>query len=135
VGLFVLKLLLANGIKNIVATAGSMSRIEKLHQLGLPKDSIINYRKENLTEIIKRRSNQQGINVAIDAVGQHLSEVAAAVLKPYGTYIDITHFTTAAARDQLFSSAAQIINIQLYPRAKTKLSLFQKWAESDQTQY
>ncbi len=118
-----------------MATAGSMSRIEKLHQLGLPKDSIINYRKENLTEIIKRRSNQQGINVAIDAVGQHLSEVAAAVLKPYGTYIDITHFTTAAARDQLFSSAAQIINIQLYPRAKTKLSLFQKWAESDQTQY
>jgi NADPH:quinone reductase-like Zn-dependent oxidoreductase len=69
--LFVLKLLLANGIKNIVATAGSMSSIEKLHQLGLQKtaSSII---EKNLTEIIKRRSNQQGINVAIDAVGQHL---------------------------------------------------------------
>ncbi|QMV68917.1 NADP-dependent oxidoreductase [Sphingobacterium paramultivorum] len=118
VGLFVLKLLLANGIKNIVATAGSMSSIEKLHQLGLQKDSIINYRKENLTEIIKRRSNQQGIDVAIDAVGQHLSEVAAAVLKPYGTYIDITHFTTTAARDQLFSSAAQIINISNFTHAQ-----------------
>lgn len=117
VGLFVLKLLLANGIKNIMATAGSMS-IEKLHQLGLQKDSIINYRKENLTEIIMRRSNQQGIDVAIDAVGQRLSEVAAAVLKPYGTYIDITHFTTAAARDQLFSSAAQIINISNFIHAQ-----------------
>ena len=117
VGLFVLKLLLANGIKNIMATAGSMS-IEKLHQLGLQKDSIINYRKENLTEIIMRRSNQQGIDVAIDAVGQRLSEVAAAVLKPYGTYIDFTHFTTAAARDQLFSSAAQIINISNFIHAQ-----------------
>ncbi|HAE67978.1 MAG TPA: NADP-dependent oxidoreductase, partial [Sphingobacterium sp.] len=118
VGLFALKLLLANGIKNIVATAGSMGSIEKLRQLGLQKDSVINYRNENLTEIIKLKSNQQGIDVAIDAVGQHLSEVAAAVLKPYGTYIDITHFTTAAARDQLFSSAAQIINISNFIHAQ-----------------
>jgi len=118
VGLFVLKLLLANGINNIIATAGNATSFERLHQLGLNTDNIIDYKQYNLIEILKNKINNQGFDFSIDAVGHALSETSAVVLKPYGCYIDITHFTTTSARDTLFSSAAKIINISNFIHAQ-----------------
>jgi len=135
VSLFLLKLLLAHGIKNIIATAGNAISIERLHRLGLTNENIIDYKQENLIEILKNKVNNQGFDFCVDAVGNTLSETAAAVLKPYGCYIDITHFTTASARDTLFSSAAKIINISNFIHAQNLNYTYFKQALNRITNY
>jgi len=118
VGLFILKLLLVNGIKNIMATAGNTTSIQRLRELGLNNENIVDYKQGNLIEILKNKMNNHGFDFCIDAVGHALSETSATLLKPHGCYIDITHFTTASARDTLFSSAAKIINISNFIHAQ-----------------
>ncbi len=135
VGLFLLKLLLANGIKNIIVTAGNAIGIERLHQLGLTNDNIIDYKQDNLIDLLKNKIHNQRFDFCIDAVGNTLSEVAAAVLKPYGCYIDITHFTTTSARDTLFSSAAKIINISNFIHAQNLNYIYFKQALNRLTNY
>lgn len=135
VGLFLLKLLLANGIKNIIVTAGNAISMERLHQLELTNDNIIDYKQDNLIDILKSKIHNRGFDFCVDAVGNALSETAAAVLKPYGCYIDVTHFTTASARDMLFSSAAKIINISNFIHAQNLNYIYFKQALNRITDY
>ncbi|ROH91312.1 NADP-dependent oxidoreductase [Chryseobacterium cucumeris] len=114
VGSFLIKLLLANNIRQIIATVGSEENRQMLLNLGLKSPQIINYRDENLIENILKANNDQPFEYGIDLVGNYMSEVIAEVLKINGTYVDVTALVTRDAHETLFNKGTMIMNISNY---------------------
>lgn len=120
VGSFLIKLLLAHNIRQVIATVGSEQNRQMLLKLGLKDDQIINYREENLIENILKANNDQPFEFGIDLVGNSMSEVTAEVLKINGTYVDVTALVTKNAHEMLFNKGTLIMNISNYTYGMVK---------------
>ncbi|WPU97921.1 NADP-dependent oxidoreductase [Mucilaginibacter sp. cycad4] len=114
VGRFLIKLLKANGISNIIATAGSEQSIAALQSLGLNAGQIINYNQPHLKDLLIAANNGVRFDYAVDLVGGIMAETAANVLKMNGNYVDITFLSTSITREILFDKGANIINVAAY---------------------
>ncbi|WP_454046662.1 NADP-dependent oxidoreductase [Chryseobacterium sp. Marseille-Q8038] len=114
VGSFLIKLLLAHNIRQVIATVGNEENRQMLIKLGLKDHQIINYREENLIENILKANNDQPFEFGIDLVGNSMSEVTAEVLKINATYVDVTALVTKDAHEMLFNKGTLIMNISNY---------------------
>ncbi|MFC0515553.1 zinc-binding alcohol dehydrogenase family protein [Mucilaginibacter angelicae] len=114
VGRFLIKLLRAQGISNIIATAGSEQSIKTLYSLGLSSTEVINYNQEDLAGKIITANGEELFDYVVDIVGGSISETAATVLKTNGNYIDITFLGTELTRQILFDKGATTCNIAAY---------------------
>lgn len=114
VGRFLIKLLKANGISNIIAAAGSEQSITALQQLGLNPGQIINYNQPGLNKLLIAANNGSRFDYTVDIVGGTMAEVAADVLKMNAKYVDITFLGTPLTRETLFDKGANILNIAAY---------------------
>ncbi|MBE9463978.1 zinc-binding alcohol dehydrogenase family protein [Dyadobacter subterraneus] len=114
VGIVLVKILLAMGFKNIIVTAGNQQSIHQLLKKGLKENQIINYKNEDLQELILGANNQNFYDHCIDLVGAEMSEICAKVLITNGNYADVTALSTEIARENLFNKGATIINISNY---------------------
>ncbi|CAD0224050.1 NADP-dependent oxidoreductase [Chryseobacterium sp. JV274] len=114
VGSFLIKLLLAHNIPQVIATVGSEENRQMLLNLGLKSHQIVNYRDKNLIENILKANNDQPFEFGIDLVGNYMSEVTAEVLKINGTYVDVTALVTKDAHETLFNKGTLIMNISNY---------------------
>ena len=114
VGTILIKLLLANGNKNIYTTAGNNESINHLKNIGLREDNIINYRTGNILKILKEKNNNEYFEYTIDLVGGKMSEVCAELTAVFGTYINVAFLATKNARDLLFDKATTVVNIANY---------------------
>ncbi|WP_426480636.1 NADP-dependent oxidoreductase [Chryseobacterium sp. R2ACT005] len=114
VGSFLIKLLLAHNIPQVIATVGSEENRQMLLNLGLKSHQIVNYRDKNLIENILKANNNQPFEFGIDLVGNYMSEVTAEVLKINGTYVDVTALVTKDAHETLFNKGTLIMNISNY---------------------
>ncbi|WP_289662140.1 NADP-dependent oxidoreductase [Flavobacterium panacagri] len=114
VGNMLVKLLIANGYKNIVVTAGNENSIASLIDLGVQPQKIINYKKEEIYERALSLNENKNYDFVVDLVGNHTAEIGAGLLKTNGIYVDVTNFSTAESRGILFSKGAAILNISNY---------------------
>ncbi len=120
VGSFLIKLLLAHNIRQIITTVGSEENRQILLKLGLKEHQIINYKEENLIQNILKANNNQPFEYGIDLVGNYMSEVTAEVLKINGTYVDVTALVTKEAHEILFNKGNLIMNISNYTYGMVK---------------
>ncbi|KIO75666.1 alcohol dehydrogenase [Pedobacter lusitanus] len=114
VGMALIKILVAKGYQRIIATAGNAESKNQLLKAGLKKEQIIDYKTENLAEVILAHNNGQLFHYCIDLVGDKMSLISAQVIATNGTYADVTALTTADAREGLFHKGAVIVNISNY---------------------
>jgi NADPH:quinone reductase-like Zn-dependent oxidoreductase len=114
VGAFLIRLLKAHGIHQIVTTAGNRMSRAALLSMGLSHSQIMNYRDDHLREAILALYPGRSIDFSVDLVGGPLSLVAAEVLKFQGVYSDITFLAPEATREVLFERGATIVNIANY---------------------
>ncbi|MDB5150637.1 MAG: alcohol dehydrogenase [Mucilaginibacter sp.] len=114
VGRFLIKLLKANGVSNITATAGSEQSIAALQNLGLNSGQIVNYNQPDLRDLLITSNNGNRFDYAVDLVGGTIAETTADVLKMNGSYVDITFLGTSITREILFDNGANILNIAAY---------------------
>ncbi|SEO74564.1 NADPH:quinone reductase [Mucilaginibacter gossypiicola] len=114
VGRFLIKLLKANGVSNIVATAGSGESIAALQSLGLGSGQIINYNQPGLKDLLIAANHGKRFDYAVDLVGGTIAETTADVLRMNGNYVDVTFLGTVVTREILFDKGANILNIAAY---------------------
>ncbi|MGY0037788.1 NADP-dependent oxidoreductase [Pedobacter sp. NJ-S-72] len=114
VGMALIKILIAKGYKKVIVTTGNEESKNQLLKTGLKKEQLIDYKIENLSEVIIDRNEGQLFNHCIDLVGGQMSLICAQVIITNGTYADVTALTTASAREGLFHKGAVIVNISNY---------------------
>lgn len=92
IGLLCLKLLVAQGIKTIVAgTSDDSIRLEKALEYGAAR--VVKVDTENLDEIIKSETDGEGADLAIECAGVEGSvRNCMKSLKPLGCYVQVGHF-------------------------------------------
>ena len=92
IGLLCLKLLVAEGIRTIVAaTSADRLRSEAARSIGA--DQIINIDEENLLEGIQDATQGRGVDVAFECAGVRGSAAGCLeALKPLGTYVQVGIF-------------------------------------------
>jgi alcohol dehydrogenase len=114
VGNMLVKLLIANGYKNSIVTAGNENSINALLSLGVKPEKIINYKKDKIYETALSLNENKNFDIVVDLVGNSTAEIGAKLLKTNGVYIDVTNFSTPESRGILFSKGATILNISNY---------------------
>lgn len=120
VGSFLVKILVAHKIKNIIATAGNEESTKLLLNMGLKENHIVNYKLPNLRDNLIKANNNLTFDIGIDLVGNEIAEITAELLKINGTYVDATFMTTAKSREMLFNKGSSILNISNYAHSMTK---------------
>jgi L-iditol 2-dehydrogenase len=92
IGLLCLKLLVAEGIRTIVAaTAADVLRCEAARDIGA--DRIINVDEEDLLEGIRVATRGRGVDVAFECAGVQRSAAACLeALRPLGSYVQVGIF-------------------------------------------
>lgn len=114
VGAFLIKLLKAHQIHQVVTTAGNTISHDALLELGLADNQVIDYKAPELLKTVAAVYPGQPFDFSIDLVGGSLSEIAAEVLKLNGIYADVTFLATEKARETLFDNGATIVNVANY---------------------
>lgn len=114
VGNMLVKLLIANGYKNFVVTAGNENSSNALISLGVKTEKIINYKKDEIYETALFLNENKNFDFVVDLVGNSTAETGARLLKTNGVYVDVTNFSTPESRGILFSKGASILNISNY---------------------
>ncbi len=92
IGLLCAKLLLAQGIKTIVAgTSDDPFRLEAARQYGVARTVKVD--QEDLTAIIAEETNGTGVDLAIECAGAEASvQNCMKALRPLGHYVQVGHF-------------------------------------------
>jgi alcohol dehydrogenase len=114
VGSMLVKILAANGYKNIIVTAGNENSITSLLNLGIKAEKIINYRKEEIYKTALSLNENKNFDFVVDLVGNSTAEIGARLLKTNGVYVDVTNLSTPESSGILFSKGATILNISNY---------------------
>ncbi len=89
IGLLCLKLLVAEGVKTIVAgVAGDDARLEAARRIGAA--TVVNVAQSNLSEIIREETGGKGVDVALECAG-HPSSVRNCLqsVRPRGQYTQV----------------------------------------------
>lgn len=111
VGNFFLKLLLHAGNQQLLVTYGNEIAKDKLLRMGLRSEQLVDYRSDDLEELLYAQNGERRFDVIVDCVGNRLAERVAPLLATGGFYIDVTHFVTPTASDALFTAGATILSI------------------------
>ena len=92
IGLLCLKMLLAHGLKVIVAgTSEDDLRLEMARKYGAARTVVVD--QENLTEVIASETDGQGVALAIETAGAEASvRNCMESLRPLGHYVQVGHF-------------------------------------------
>lgn len=92
IGLLVLKLLAAQGVRTLVAgTAEDKIRLQKAMEYGAAGTIVVD--RDNFLEIIAEKTKGRGIDVAFETAGAEGSvRNCLDVLRPLGHYIQVGHF-------------------------------------------
>lgn len=93
---------------HVIALAGSQAKCDRLRALGL--DRVIDYRKENLDEVLKREY-PKGIDIAYDSVGGEIFDILLDHLANHGRII-ISGYTAEVGKP---------VDMSPRPRPWTKL--------------
>ncbi len=112
VGTILIKLLLANGNKNIYTTSGNNDSTNHLKNIGIDKSNIVDYKKDDIINTLKEKNGN--FEYVIDLVGGSMSEICAELIDIFGTYVDVTFLATGNAKEMLFDKATTIVNIANY---------------------
>lgn len=91
-GLMCLKLLVAQGLKTIVAgAAADLQRLELARKLGAA--TVVNASQQDLDTIVKEETDGLGVDIAFECAGAGGSAVNCLnVLRPLGCYTQVGHF-------------------------------------------
>jgi L-iditol 2-dehydrogenase len=94
IGLLCLRLLVAAGVKTIVAgTDADVVRLERASQIGA--DSVINVSQQDLLQHIQAETDGFGVDVAFECAGAAASvRNCLNVVRPLGHYTQVGHFGT-----------------------------------------
>jgi L-iditol 2-dehydrogenase len=92
IGLLCLKLLVAMGIKTVVAgTDADLIRLERASQIGA--DSVINVSQQDLLQHIQEETDGFGVDVAFECAGAAASvKNCLSAVRPLGHYTQVGHF-------------------------------------------
>lgn len=120
VGAMLIKILLANNFSKFIVTAGNMGSIAALKEIGVKDHQIINYKTAEVITVALEKNSQLEFDYVVDLVGGPIAESAAGLVRPNGTYLDVTALSTAASREILFNKGTVIINISNYVYAFQK---------------
>jgi L-iditol 2-dehydrogenase len=92
IGLMCLKLLVADGVRVIVAgTAGDAVRREKAREIGAHR--VVDVDAEDLAEIVREETGGRGVDLAFECAGAAASARACLdALRPLGTYVQVGIF-------------------------------------------
>lgn len=120
VGIMLIKMLLFNQFHNFIVTAGNAQSIAALKEIGVKEHQIINYKIMDVATQALRSNQDREFDYVVDMVGNEMAEIAGSMLKPNGTYVDVTALSTAASREILFNKGAVILNISNYVYALRK---------------
>jgi L-iditol 2-dehydrogenase len=92
IGLMCLKLLLAQGIKTIVAGTGAdRLRLEFARQAGAAR--VVNVEEMDLTQAVRDETDGFGVDLAFECSGAAASAVGCLkALRPLGRYVQVGHF-------------------------------------------
>ncbi|EEI93022.1 GroES-like protein [Sphingobacterium spiritivorum ATCC 33300] len=120
VGNFLVKLLLAKGIKHLTVTAGNKDRHQQLTMIGVQQEQIADYHNPALSSELIKRNGGVKFDIVVDCVGHYLSEIAAEVMKANAVYVDITNRISAKGRDMLFDIGATVHHISNFVYAGEK---------------
>lgn len=129
VGTMLIKLLLANGNKNIYTTSGNSNSVNHLKRIGIQENKIVDYKKSDIINVLKAKN----INFkhVIDLVGGSMSEICAGLVDIFGTYVDVTFLATEKAKELLFDKATTIVNIANYaPSLKDSTDKFEYYGNT-----
>lgn len=80
----------------VFATAGSEEKLRKAKELGA--DELINHRKQDIAEEVKKRTNKRGVDVVFEHVGQATWEKSLASLASGGRLVTCGATTGSDAR-------------------------------------
>ncbi|MFQ5664557.1 MAG: zinc-binding dehydrogenase [Terriglobia bacterium] len=69
----------------VLATAGTDAKLKQAKELGA--DELINHRKEEIAEEVKKRTNRRGVDVVFEHVGKATWEKSLASLAPRGRLV------------------------------------------------
>lgn len=114
VGSFLIRILKHHGIHQIFSIAGSQKSMDALFALGLEEQQVINYKTKDVAAQLIAANEAALFDVVVEIVGGESSEIAAEVLKVYGTYLDVTFLGTERTRGLLFDKGCMVINISNY---------------------
>ena len=120
VGNLLVKLLIANGYHNFIATAGNDRSIASLIEIGVQPNQMVNYKTDKIEETILCLNGNQKFDIVIDLVGNTMAEIAAKLLRTNGIYVDVTALSTQHSREILFGKGATIMNISNYAHGLDK---------------
>jgi L-iditol 2-dehydrogenase len=92
IGLLCLKLLVADGVRTIVAgTARDSLRRRKAGEIGAHR--VVNVDEEDLAEILREETGGRGVDLAFECAGAEASARAClGALRPLGTYVQVGIF-------------------------------------------
>lgn len=129
VGTILIKLLLANGNKNIYTTSGNSDSTNHLKNIGIDESNIIDYKKGNIINMLKDKNGN--FEYVVDLVGGSMSEICAELVDIFGTYVDVTFLATENAKEMLFDKATTIVNIANYaPALKDNAEIFEYYGNA-----
>lgn len=97
VGTIALQLARHLGLK-VFATVGAESKRELVASLGA--DTVINYREEDFTTIVKHESDGYGVDIVLDSVGGRIFRKGWKLLAPMGRYV-LYGFAAVADREKV----------------------------------
>ena len=118
VGSFLIPLLkhLPFNTKKIICTYGNESSRNHLVGLGINPENLIDYRNPDYPKKIMDANDGHLFDIAVDLVGNAAGEIAANVLKVFGTYVDVTYFLSEKLRETLFDRACNIMHVANYAK-------------------
>jgi L-iditol 2-dehydrogenase len=89
IGLLCLKLLVAEGVKTIVAgAAGDDARLQAARQIGA--EAVVNTSEADLAEVVREHTDGAGVDAALECAGHHSSVRACLeALRPLGRYTQV----------------------------------------------
>lgn len=91
IGLLCVKLLLAAGIKTIVAGAGDRERLAFARRIGA--ELVVDVSTEDLAAVVKDQTDGFGVDIAFECAGAAPSAAnCLRALRPLGQYIQVGHF-------------------------------------------
>jgi len=119
VGTILIKLLLADGHREIITTAGNTESRQHLVNIGIDSSKIVDYLQPAFINHLQAVTITGNYKYCIDLVGGRMAEICAHLLAIHGVYADITNLSTEKSRELLFNKAATIVNIANYAHALT----------------
>ena len=102
------------GAGKVIGTVGSDHKLEVVRQVG--GDYAFNYKSESIKEIVKKVTNNEGVDVVLDSIGGEVFEESMECLTNYGRIVNVGNSSGKGGRivaTDLHSSCRSILGFSL----------------------